>query len=134
VEFDLAVLGVVIGFMVLANRLVAALVTPLFERYGWDHFALMYIAWAIAGVFVWLSGVNLFTAYIPDVLIGKILTAVVAGGGSNLLHDLVDRPAEIWVPLEGDDEEFEPSVEGGSGNEEFEPSVEGGSGNVEAKG
>ena len=117
-EFDLAVLGVVIGFMVLANRLVAALVTPLFERYGWDHFALMYIAWAIAGVFVWLSGVNLFTAYIPDVLIGKILTAVVAGGGSNLLHDLVDRPAEIWVPLEGDDEEFEPSVEGGSGNVE----------------
>lgn len=105
-EFDLAVLGVVIGFMVLANRLVAALITPLFDKYGWDHFALMYIAWVIAGVFVWLSGVNLFTAYIPNVLIGKILTAVVAGGGSNILYDLTDRPAaEIWVPLEDDDEE-----------------------------
>ena len=117
-EFDLAVLGVVIGFMVLANRLVEMLITPLFDKYGWDKFWLMYPSWILSGVFVWLSGVNLFTAYIPDVLIGKILTAVVAGGGSNLLHDLVDRPAEIWVPLEGDDEEFEPSVEGGSGNVE----------------
>ena len=90
-EFDLAVLGVVIGFMVLANRLVAALVTPLFERYGWDHFALMYIAWAIAGVFVWLSGVNLFTAYIPNELIGQILTAIIAGGGGNILHDITDQ-------------------------------------------
>ena len=117
-EFDTQVLGIVIGMMVLANRLVDALVTPLFDKYGWDHFSLMYVAWIVSGVFVWLSGVNLFTAYIPNVLIGKILTAIVAGGGSNLLHDLVDRPAEIWVPLEGDDEEFEPSVEGGSGNVE----------------
>jgi hypothetical protein len=104
-EFDLAVLGVVIGFMVLANRLVEMLITPLFDKYGWDKFWLMYPSWILSGVFVWLSGVNLFTAYIPDVLIGKILTAVVAGGGSNLLHDLVDRPAEIWVPLEGDNVE-----------------------------
>jgi len=105
VEFDIATLGVVIGFMVLANRLVEMLVTPVFEKYSWDKFWLMYPSWILSGVFVWLSGVNLFTAYIPDVLIGKILTAVVAGGGSNLLHDLVDRPAEIWMPLEGDNEE-----------------------------
>ena len=90
-EFDVQVLGIVIGFMVLANRLVAALATPLFERYGWDHFALMYIAWAIAGVFVWLSGVNLFVDYIPNELIGKIITAIIAGGGGNLLHDLTDQ-------------------------------------------
>ena len=33
-EFDIVTLGVVIGMMVLANRLVAALVTPLFDKYG----------------------------------------------------------------------------------------------------
>jgi len=106
-EFDVQVLGIVIGFMVLANRLVAALATPLFERYGWDKFAVMYIAWAIAGVFVWLSGVNLFVAYIPNVLIGKILTAIVAGGGSNLLHDLTDKPGNliaVFNMLEDEDE------------------------------
>lgn len=89
-EFDVTVLGIVIGFMVLANRLVAALITPIFDKYGWDKFWLMFVAWALAGVFVWLANVNLFAAYIPAELVGKILTAVVAGGGANLLHDLTD--------------------------------------------
>jgi len=101
-EFDIVTLGVVIGMMVLANRLVAMLVTPIFEKYGWDKFWLAYPAWILAGVFVWFTGVNLFASFIPNALIGQILTAIVAGGGSNLLHDLTDRPAEVWIPLEGE--------------------------------
>jgi hypothetical protein len=93
-EFPVEILIVVIGFMVLANRLVAALITPIFERYEWDKFILLYVAWVIAGVLVWLSGANLFETYMPSPLVGKILTAIVAGGGSNLLHDLTDRPKE----------------------------------------
>lgn len=89
--FEPEILAVVIGFMVLANRLVEMLITPLFDHYGWDKFMLMYIAWAFAGALVALSGVNLFTAVMPNQIIGKVLTAVVAGGGSNLLHDLVDQ-------------------------------------------
>jgi hypothetical protein len=88
--FEPGVLSIVIGFMVLANRLVAALITPFFDKYNWDKFPLLYIAWAIAGVLVFLANVNLFAAFIPNELIGKILTAIVAGGGSNLLHDLTD--------------------------------------------
>jgi len=100
-EFDIVTLGVVIGMMVLANRLVAALVTPLFDKYGWDKFWLMYPAWILAGVLVWLTGVNLFAAYIPNELIGKILTAIVAGGGSNLLHDLTDKTDSLLPIFEG---------------------------------
>ncbi len=37
-EFDVTILGIVIGMMVLANRLVAMLVTPIFDKYGWDKF------------------------------------------------------------------------------------------------
>jgi len=98
-EFDITVLGIVIGMMVLANRLVAALVTPLFDKYDWDKFWLMYPAWILAGVLVWLTGVNLFAAYIPNELIGKVLTAIVAGGGSNLLHDLTDKPQSLLIPV-----------------------------------
>ena len=90
--FEPEVLAIVIGFMVLANRLIAALVTPLFEKYNWDKYWLMYAAWILSGILVWLAGVNLFAAFIPSELIGKILTAVVAGGGANLLHDLTDKP------------------------------------------
>ena len=100
-EFDITVLGIVIGMMVLANRLVAALVTPLWDKYGWDKFWLMYPAWILAGVLVWLTGVNLFAAYIPNELIGKILTAIVAGGGSNLLHDLTDKTDSLLPIFEG---------------------------------
>jgi len=48
-------------------------------------------------VFVWLTGVNLFVAYIPNALVGKILTAVVAGGGANLLHDLTDKSDALFL-------------------------------------
>ena len=100
-EFDIVTLGVVIGMMVLANRLVAALVTPLWDKYGWDKFWLMYPAWILAGVLAWLTGVNLFAAYIPNELIGKVLTAIVAGGGSNLLHDLTDKTDSLLPIFEG---------------------------------
>jgi hypothetical protein len=89
--FDADILAVVIGFMVLANRLVEMLITPLFEHYSWDKFPLMYIAWGFAGALVALSGVNLFAGIMPNPIVGQVLTAVVAGGGSNLLHDLVDQ-------------------------------------------
>lgn len=94
-EFDVQVLGIVIGFMVLANRLVAALIRPIFEKYELDTFWLMFVAWIASGLLVWLADVNLFATFIPSVLVGKILTAIVAGGGSNLLHDLTDKPANL---------------------------------------
>jgi hypothetical protein len=94
-QFQPEVLAVVIGFMVLANRLVEALFTPIFDKYNVDKFWLMYVSWVLSGVLVFLANVNLFEFVIPSVIIGKILTAVVAGGGANLLHDLVDQPKQL---------------------------------------
>lgn len=83
-------LAIVIGLMVLANRLVEALITPIFDKYKLDKFWLMYIAWVVSGLFVAFTGFNLFVDVIPNVLIGQILTSIIAGGGANLMHDLVD--------------------------------------------
>lgn len=91
-ELDPGLVAVIVGFMVIANRLVAALITPIFEKYELDKFWLLYIAWILAGVMVAFTDVNLFTSWIPNELVGKILTVIVAGGGSNLLHDLTDNP------------------------------------------
>jgi hypothetical protein len=90
-EFAPEILAVVIGFMVLSNRLVAALITPIFDKYELDKFWLMYVGWVFAGILVWLAQVNLFVEFMPDPLVGKILTAITAGGGGNLLHDLTDK-------------------------------------------
>ncbi len=105
-EFDVTVLGIVIGMMVLANRLVAALITPIFDKYSLDKFFLMFVSWAISGVLVWLTGVNLFAPYIPNALIGQVLTSICAGGGANLLHDLTDKPEPSIAVLDftADDE------------------------------
>ena len=91
-EFDVVVLGVVIGFMVLANRLVEMLIKPLFERFNLDRFWLMYVSWVVSGVLVYFTEVNLFAAYIPNAIVGLVLTAIVSGGGANMLHDLTDPP------------------------------------------
>jgi len=82
---------IVSSFLALvANRLVEALIKPIFERFKWDGFWLMYVAWAIAGGLVALTNANIFAAFIPNQVVGRVLTAIVSGGGANLLHDLFD--------------------------------------------
>lgn len=96
-QFQPEVLAIVIGFMVLANRLVEALATPVFDKYELDTFWLMYVAWVAAGILVFLSGVNLFKLVIPSMIIGQILTSIVAGGGANLLYDLTTQRSDIFL-------------------------------------
>lgn len=79
---------------VVNERLVEALISPIFEKFKLDTFYLLYIAWVTGAGIVFLSGVNLFIDFIPNQVAGQVLTAIVAGGGSNLLHILfsaVDR-------------------------------------------
>lgn len=90
-NFDPSIVAIIAGIAVLTNRLVEVLITPLFDKFEWDKFPLMYIAWVFSGVIVWLTGANLFEALIPNGLAGQILTAIIAGGGANLLHDLTDK-------------------------------------------
>lgn len=99
-SFDPALLGIVVSFTILANRLIAGIVTPLFDKYSWDKDWLLYIAWVIAGVLVWFADVNLFEAFIPSPIIGKLLTAIVAGGGGNILHDLSDQQSTVLFMTE----------------------------------
>lgn len=82
---------IAIFIIVVNERLVAALCNPIFEKYNLDKFWLLYVSWLTGGVLVWLTGVNLFASYISNPLIGQILSALVAGGGSNLLHDIFDK-------------------------------------------
>lgn len=87
------------GFLVLAsNRIVEGLIKPLFDRYTWDTFWLMYVAWLVSGMLAALGEINLFGAILPATIwgilpgriVGIVLTAIVAGGGANLINDLLD--------------------------------------------
>lgn len=76
----------------IANRLVAGFITPLFDKFKLDKFYLMYVSWAIGGALVFLTGLNFFQYFIASSIVGQVLSAIVAGGGANLLHDLFDKP------------------------------------------
>jgi hypothetical protein len=86
--------AVVIFIAIVNERLIEGFVAPIFDKFNIDKFWLKYIAWVTGGLLTWLTGVNLFQSYLPSVLAGLILTAIVAGGGSNLLHDLFDRQTD----------------------------------------
>ena len=86
-------IAIVIFIAVVNERLIEGFITPFFDKFNVDKFWLKYIAWVTGGLLAWLTGVNLFTGLLVSNLAGSILTAVVAGGGSNLLHDLFDKKA-----------------------------------------
>ena len=103
--FDPLVLALLLGISTLANAIVAAIVSPFFEKYSLDNFWIMYISWVVAGALVFLANVNLFAGVFENQIVGLIVTAIIAGRASNILHDLTDRPAEVWTSLEGENEE-----------------------------
>lgn len=81
---------------VVANRLVEGIVKPLFERFKWDHFWLLYVSWGMGMLLVTMGEINLFSAVFPDLvwgfipgrIVGIVLSGLIAGGGANLLHDI----------------------------------------------
>ena len=96
-QFDPLQLALLFGIATLANAAIEAIVAPIFDKYAWDKFWLMYVAWAIAGVLAFLGKVNLFGAVFADPIIGQVLTAIIAGRASNILHDLADQKTSILI-------------------------------------
>ena len=56
-----------------------------------DRWWLIYVALVVGGAICWFAGLNVFGALMPD-LLGRILTCLIVGGGSELLHGIVN-----WV-------------------------------------
>ena len=95
IALDLVKLGELFAnaafLVVVVNRLVDGLAEPLYKKLSWDKFSLMYVSWGLGALVVALARVNLF--YFVDWVhpaIGYVFSAIVAGGGANLLHDIFD--------------------------------------------
>lgn len=85
-------LETVLFMVIITERIVELLyirfLKRVFESYHIDKTWLMVIAWLIGSALAAATEINLFAEFIPNPWIGWGLTAIVAGGGSNLLHDL----------------------------------------------
>jgi hypothetical protein len=73
------------------------------EKPELDLWFLVYIALVTGFLISWFAGVNLFEDQIANALLGRILSGILVGGGSSLIHDVFDRPDQGEViELEAD--------------------------------
>ena len=73
----------------LTKAIVDGLSAPIRTRYPeLDMWWLFYVAVAVGGAIGWISESNIFIEYIPDVVAGRVLTSLLVGGGSTMLHDV----------------------------------------------
>lgn len=72
-----------------------------------DLWWLLYLALATGFAIAWFAGVNLFAEQIPNEALGRILSGILVGGGSSLIHDVFDRPGGEVIELEADFPEIE---------------------------
>jgi hypothetical protein len=86
--YDVEVVALYLGLVTLVNRIVAGFFAPIIDKLKIDKFYLMYVSWVLGAFIVYTTGFNLFVDLIPNPLIGEIFTAVVVGGGANILHDV----------------------------------------------
>lgn len=72
-------------------KIVDYFATPARQKFpDVDFWWLIYVALATGAVVAWFANVNLFADVIVNELAGRILTAVLVGGGSSLIHDVFD--------------------------------------------
>lgn len=75
------------------TALINYLAEPIRQKYQTiDLWWLLYVALATGFVIAGFAGVNLFGAYVDNELLGRVLSGVLVGGGSSLIHDVFDKP------------------------------------------
>ena len=74
---------------IIIERLVETFISPLVETLKLPKVLLMYIAGIAGFLVIFISKINLF-GLIPEIdpIIGLVLSGLLVGGGSSLLHDV----------------------------------------------
>ena len=83
-------LGTAVLLATIVERLVEALSRPVKERYpDADLWWLFYVALVLGGLVGWFSDINLLADLVENEVLGRVLTSVMIGGGSTLVHELL---------------------------------------------
>lgn len=91
-------------FLAVVNMaIINYLAAPVREKMPkFDLWFLVYVALITGFLISWFAQVNLFEAHITNVLLGRVLSGILIGGGSSLIHDVFDRPTMEGVELTAD--------------------------------
>lgn len=85
--------------LAVANKsIVDFLAAPVRQKWpGIDLWFLVYVSLATGAAIAWFGEVNVFEAIVPNVLLGRILSCILVGGGASLIHDIFDKSDAIMI-------------------------------------
>lgn len=87
---DLAALATALVLAFVSEKLVEAIITPIWVKFGLDRFYLLYVGLVVGTGLGLCTGLDAFPFFdVP--LVGQALTSLVIGCGSTFLWDLVDK-------------------------------------------
>ena len=87
---DALVVGVLLA--VVNTKLIDYLAAPLKQKFpDLDLWWLLYVSLVTGFAIGWFGNVNLFAAYVENVLLGRVLSSLLVGGGSSLIYDIFDK-------------------------------------------
>jgi hypothetical protein len=91
----------IVVFMILVAERLVEFLEPIFHPVlVWlqttlrlpDGWITMVFSWLVVGAIVAATELNVFAPFIPRVWVGRVLTVIFCGGGSNMLHDVWPQP------------------------------------------
>jgi len=92
-----------IFFSAASQQIIEAIVRPVKQKFpNLDMWWLIYVTWVAGGALSWLANLNLFSQYFVNPEVGRILTAFVVGGGSQLVSE-VFKGISAWRASIADD-------------------------------
>lgn len=102
---------IILAIVIIVERIVAKAFDPLraIPMPTWAKTVLdtlsPYLVWVLAAVAVWYTEINVFVQFIPSPLAGRVMTAILAGGGSSLLKDIKDDLSMLVLSIDPRDVE-----------------------------
>lgn len=77
-------------FLAVANsKIIDYVFRPIRKKFPEvDFWFIIYVALLTGGLIGWISELNLYAPYIPNEVVGRVLTAITIGGGSSLVHEI----------------------------------------------
>lgn len=89
-QVDALVVGVLLA--VVNTKLIDYLAAPLRQKFpNLDLWWLLYVSLVTGFAIGWFGNVNLFAVYVDNVLLGRVLSSLLVGGGSSLIYDIFDK-------------------------------------------
>ena len=96
---DTQVFLTLVVLSVVLEKLIAAIIQPLFVRLKWDTWWLLYVSFLVGGLFGWATELNAFPTMFAVAWVGRVLTALACGAGPTFLFDLIDNGQAARLPV-----------------------------------